>query len=111
MKLRMSLPLILVALLLIPSLAMAASASGPDPAASRLFADLAPEAPSCNGAVSPALTPEPQFQSDPLFCGTCSNAACAGKFVGASCSMLFPAHCVRGLSCSPGEISCRCEAL
>ncbi len=110
MKLRVSLPVILVALFLIPSLTLAASASGPqtDAAASRLFADLASAASPCNATVSPALAPEPLFLTG-LPCGACSNAACAGKSVGDRCGVGLVTHCESGISCQSGQITCKCQ--
>ena len=114
MKLRLSFPLVLLALLLLPSLALAAPASGPqpqpDPAANQLFADLAPEAPSCNSAVASSLTPEPLRMSAPLPCGSCSGTLCTGKFVGEACGIATNFRCVIGPSCAPGGITCLCKA-
>ncbi len=114
MKLRISLPLVFVALLLLPNLALAAASSGPqpqpNPAASRLFADLTPDASSCASVVSPSVTPEPLFRSDPLLCGGCTGALCAGKFVGAGCGIAPNFRCVIGPTCAPGGITCLCQA-
>lgn len=113
MKIRLSPALILLAILLVPTLAMAAmaapaSGSQPVPAAGSLFADLA--SPSCANAVSPALTPEPLFRTDPAVCNGCGTPVlCLGQAVGTACGTSTATHCQVVPSCAAGQVSCRCQ--
>lgn len=108
MKLR-SLAL-LVAALLLPSLALAAPASAPQPAPNALLAALALDVPNCAGTASTALTPQPLFSDDVILCGsTCSATLCTGKFVGQVCGSSTTTHCVSVPSCTPGQVSCDCR--
>ena len=106
MKLRLSVSLLLAALLL-PSLAMAAPASGPQPAPGALLAALALDTPGCAGAASPVLTPQPLFRD--VSCGDCSSTFCAGKSVGDVCGTSTNTHCQIIPSCTSGQVSCACR--
>ncbi len=108
MKLR-TLALLLAALLL-PSLALTAPASAPQPGPNALLAALSLDAPNCAGTASTALTPQPLFRDDVILCGSsCSATLCAGKFVGQVCGSSTTTHCVSVPSCTPGEVSCACR--
>jgi hypothetical protein len=98
MKFRLSLALVLAALLLTPSLAKASSAPQPAPAAGPFLAALAAQA-SCAGAASQTaadLTPTPLFRTAPLPCGPCSGTLCSGKFVGEGCGTSTTTRCEIG---------------
>lgn len=112
MSFRTQLLLTLVALLLVPSLALAASPAAPEaPQASAVavgqpFAALSPAAPLCTGADFLAFSPEPQPAANDT-CGACSDAACVGKMVNSVCGVGF--RCIPGPTCSTAAIwRCRC---
>ena len=114
MSFRTRLLLTLAALLLVPSLALAAaSPAAPEtPQASAVtveqpFAALSTAAPLCTGAAPLVLSPEPQPTATDL-CGPCSDTACVGKVVNSVCGVGF--RCIAGSpTCSTAALfRCRC---
>ncbi len=110
---RLRIVLLLTALLLPGSLALASAAPSAPPApaataAQPLFLDtaLSTAAPVCPRADLPAFLP-PTVQ--PLandLCGGCSDAACFGKEINSVCGVGF--RCIRQAACTPVAPSCRC---
>jgi ABC-type transport system substrate-binding protein len=110
MSLRTKLLLILSALLLTASLALAAPPAAapqtPAVAAAQPPAALSPAAPACNGTDLPIFSPAPRTTASDA-CGSCSDAACVGLPIKVPCGS--GGRCISsGSACSSGAPHCRC---
>lgn len=115
MSCKTQLSLILTALLLTASMALAATAPPAAPQApagtvAQSPAALSPSGPACKGEALPIFSPAPQATADDT-CGACSDTACAGQPVHSVCGAGF--RCIpSGPSCSTvSPWRCKCSII
>jgi hypothetical protein len=105
--------LLLLALLLTASLALAAPPEAPQALAgiaAQTLTALSPAGPACKGGDLPLFSPAPKDTANDT-CGGCSDATCAGQPINSVCGVGF--RCiVTGPSCSTVSLyRCRCSII